>query len=156
MATSETTIWGIHGGSTGDADGLFLKHNRIGLGWTAIGDLSKLKGDRDSFKVAVASAYPEKTVMMIANNAGQLFRFVHELKQISGVKTTQIIRHLHRNFLGGDTISRRQFRSDLPKSGLPVAQGENRMAGWIEYQCAFRIEQNGFACDFIHLHAGAR
>lgn len=80
MPANESTIWGIHGGRTGDADTLFLKHNRVALGWTKIGDLSKPKNNRDAFKAAVASAFPDKTPMQVANNAGQLFRFVHEIK----------------------------------------------------------------------------
>src|SRR5271168_3622746 len=51
----ELTIWGIHGGKTGDADSLFLKKNLIGVGWTKIGDLSKLKPDRDAFKAEVVT-----------------------------------------------------------------------------------------------------
>lgn len=78
MAT-EPTIWGIHAGKTGDADGLFLRENVIALGWCDLGDLSKIPPDRDSFKVAVSRAYPDKSVGAVANNAGQLFRFVHEI-----------------------------------------------------------------------------
>jgi len=33
----EATIWGIHGGKTGDADSLFLKKNFVALGWAKIG-----------------------------------------------------------------------------------------------------------------------
>jgi restriction system protein len=29
----ETTIWGIHAGKSGDAEALFLKKSRIGIGW---------------------------------------------------------------------------------------------------------------------------
>jgi restriction system protein len=79
MAMNESAIWGIHGGRTGDADTLFLKHNTVALGWTTVGDLSKPKGNRDAFKSAVASTYQDKTPMQVANNAGQLFRFVHEM-----------------------------------------------------------------------------
>jgi restriction system protein len=78
--TSEKTIWGIHGGRTGDADSLFLKKNFVAIGWSKMGDLGKLKPDRESFKAAVAAAYPEKKPGAIPNNAGQLFRFVHEMK----------------------------------------------------------------------------
>lgn len=80
MAVNDGAMWGIHGGKTGDADSLFLKRNRIGLGWTTLGNLLEVKADREAFKALVAAAYKEKTPMGIANNAGQLFRFVHELK----------------------------------------------------------------------------
>ena len=74
------TIWGIHGGKTGDANSLFLRKNHIGLGWEAMPDLSKLEPTRDAFKTKVAEVFPDKKPGAIPNNAGQLFRFVHEVK----------------------------------------------------------------------------
>jgi restriction system protein len=73
------TLWGIHAGKTGDADTLFLKKKYVALGWAKMGDLGSLK-DRDAFKDRVAQAYPESKPGAIPNNAGQLFRFVHEMK----------------------------------------------------------------------------
>lgn len=75
------TIWGIHAGKTGDAHALFLKKNVVAVGWTALGDLSALPPNREAFKSAVAKAYPTAKPGAIPNNAGQLFRFVHEVKQ---------------------------------------------------------------------------
>ncbi|HEX4084168.1 MAG TPA: restriction endonuclease [Chthoniobacteraceae bacterium] len=80
MTENEPIIWGIHAGKTGDADTLFLKQNVVALGWAAMGDLSKLPSNRDAFKTAVSQAFPDKKAGAIPNNAGQLFRFVHEMK----------------------------------------------------------------------------
>jgi restriction system protein len=80
MADAEPLIWGIHAGRTGDADNLFLKHNVVALGWDKIGDLGQINADREAFKIAVAKAYPEAKPGAIPNNAGQLFRFAHEMK----------------------------------------------------------------------------
>ncbi|MHB1329875.1 MAG: restriction endonuclease [Gemmatimonadales bacterium] len=81
MAVSpDTRIWGIHAGRSGEADDLFLSNGLIGLGWEKIGDLSKLGATRESFKDAVRSAYPAKKPGAIPNNAGQLFRLVHEMQ----------------------------------------------------------------------------
>lgn len=77
---TEKTIWGIHAGQTGDADDLFLKKGFIGLGWSKIDDLSKLPADREAFKNCMARAYSDKPGA-IPVNAGQLFRFVHEMKR---------------------------------------------------------------------------
>ena len=55
--TTDTTIWGIHAGKTGDADSLFLKKDCIAVGWTKMGDLSVLKPDRDAFKARVVEGY---------------------------------------------------------------------------------------------------
>jgi hypothetical protein len=34
--TADNTLWGIHGGKTGDADGLFLRGNVIAVGWDKV------------------------------------------------------------------------------------------------------------------------
>ena len=77
----ECSIWGIHAGKTGDADTLFLKKDVIAIGWGELRDLSKLPATREAFKQAVATAYPNKKSGAIPNNAGQLYRFVHEIHQ---------------------------------------------------------------------------
>ncbi|WP_237228808.1 restriction endonuclease [Rubinisphaera sp. JC750] len=77
---ADTTIWGIHAGKTGDADRLFLQRGYVALGWVQVGDLSKLTPDREAFKTAVAQTYPNKKPGAIPNNAGQLYRFVHEMQ----------------------------------------------------------------------------
>lgn len=76
----EGTIWGIHGGKTGDADSLFLKKNCVAIGWAKMGDLSKIAPDREAFKTMVAKTYPDAKPGAIPTNAGQLFRFVHEIQ----------------------------------------------------------------------------
>jgi restriction system protein len=76
----EPTIWGIHAGATGDAHTLFLKKKVVALGWNKVGDLSTLAPNRDNFKTAVSLAYPETNPGAIPINAGQLFRFIHEMK----------------------------------------------------------------------------
>lgn len=77
--SKETTLWGIHGGRTGDADSMFLKKNVVAIGWYKVGDLGKLQSNRESFREAVTAAYPEKKPGSVPVNAGQLFRFVHEM-----------------------------------------------------------------------------
>lgn len=79
MAEKEATVWGIHAGRTGDADTLFLKKNVVAIGWGAIGDLSKLKADRDAFKAAVVKYFPTFKPGAVPTSAGQLYRFVHEM-----------------------------------------------------------------------------
>jgi restriction system protein len=77
---TEVAMWGIHGGLHGDADGLFKKHKVIALGWRDMGDLSLLPADREAFKARVAEVYQDAKRGAIPNYAGQLFRFVHEMK----------------------------------------------------------------------------
>lgn len=80
VITTDATLWGVHAGKSGDADTLFLKKHRIALGWPKMGDLGAVGPDRDAFKARVTLAYPEKKAGAIPNNAGQLYRFVHEMK----------------------------------------------------------------------------
>lgn len=78
---STPTIWGIHAGKTGDAHTLFMNKNVVAIGWTAMGDLSKIPANRDAFRAAYAKAYPDAKPAGIPTISGQPFRFVHEMKQ---------------------------------------------------------------------------
>lgn len=78
--STEPTLWGIHAGKTGDADTLFLKKNRIALGWDKVAPLPTLGASREAFKQAVKAAYPEFKEGRIPGSAGQLFRFAHEMQ----------------------------------------------------------------------------
>ena len=88
-------IWGIHAGKTGDASTLFLKKNCIAIGWDELGDLSTISNNREAFKTAVKTQYPNLKPGAIPNNAGQLFRFTHDIKEGDWVifpeKVTRII-----------------------------------------------------------------
>lgn len=74
------TLWAIRAGSKGEAEHLFTEQNYIALGWVQMGDLSKINPDRESFKKKYAASYPNATAASIPNGAGQVFRFVHEMK----------------------------------------------------------------------------
>jgi restriction system protein len=80
MAEPEPTIWGIHAGKTGDADSLFLKQGYVAIGWQQLGDLRAIPPDRDAFKAAVAACYPQGKPGAYPVYAGQLYRFVYEMK----------------------------------------------------------------------------
>lgn len=80
LNSKEPTMWGIHGGQAGSADTLFLKHNMVALGWDNTGNLLDLTPDRESFKNKLAELYPKDKLAALALNAGQLFRFVHEMR----------------------------------------------------------------------------
>lgn len=77
---AEKIVWGIHAGKFGEADSLFLDNNKIALGWSEVSDLSKIPDNRDAFKQKIKETYPNAKPGVWPNNAGQLFRFVHEMK----------------------------------------------------------------------------
>lgn len=80
VLAKEQAVWGIHGGQTGDADILFLKHNVVALGWDIMGDLATLPPDREAFKERVAKVYPDHKPGAIPNFAGQMYRFLYEMQ----------------------------------------------------------------------------
>lgn len=80
MNANKKTIWAIRAGKTGDADALFLQLNRVALGWREMGNVGRLTATRQAFKRQMAAAYPNYKPGAIPVNAGQLFRFVHEVK----------------------------------------------------------------------------
>ena len=103
MISQSSTVWGIHAGKTGDADSLFLNKKCIALGWPKVGDLSAVAADRDLFKQRVAIAYPEKKAGAIPNNAGQLFRFIHEMKKGDLIAyPAKAARQIHLGLVEGD------------------------------------------------------
>jgi len=80
VPSTETTVWGIHAGATGEADDLFLKGNCIAIGWAKVGDLSIVGTDREALKAKVAEAYPDRPQGAIPVYAGVLYRFLHDMK----------------------------------------------------------------------------
>lgn len=81
MSQMETAVWGIHVGKSENVDKLFFKNGLIAIGWPKLGDLSKLKADREDFKKKLVQGYPKSKTGAVPINAGQLFRFVHEMKE---------------------------------------------------------------------------
>ncbi len=80
ISMTPPTVWGIHAGRTGDAHSLFLSKNVVAIGWHEIGDLSAIQPSREAFKAEVMRIYRNIKPGAIPNYAGQLYRFVHEMK----------------------------------------------------------------------------
>ncbi len=76
---TEKTIWGIHAGSEGEADSLFIKNKVIAIGWRRIGDLSKYK-DREAYKNILQKNYEDMSVGALRNTAGIFYRFVYDMQ----------------------------------------------------------------------------
>jgi len=75
---AEKTIWGIHAGSQGEADSLFIKNRVIAIGWNHIGDLTKYK-DRDEYKKKL-QMHKDLSIGAQRNIAGIFYRFVYEMQ----------------------------------------------------------------------------
>ena len=76
MADEEKRIWGIH---TKD-DNMFLQKSLIAIGWKDMGDLSKIEASREAFKEHYTQVYPDAKKGSVANGAGMLYRFAHEVQ----------------------------------------------------------------------------
>lgn len=72
----DTRVWGIH---TQD-DKLFLKDNKIAIGWHVFGDLSQVEATRTAFKERYIEAYPDAKKGSVSTSSGMLFRFMHEVQ----------------------------------------------------------------------------
>ena len=73
---AEPRMWGIHSRD----DSLFRRDNLIAIGWSEMGDLSKLPNNRDAFKARFAQTYPNSKKAAIPTAAGMLYRFIYEVK----------------------------------------------------------------------------
>lgn len=80
MNYDNRTLWGIHAGRTGDANTLFLKKKCIAISFSPSPDLQQWNANRENFKEEVAKLFPEKKKGAIPDIAGQLYRFIHEVK----------------------------------------------------------------------------
>lgn len=76
ITTEDRKVWGIHTQN----DSLFLNKDLIAIGWRDFGDLSKVEANRDAFKARYIEAYPNAKKGQIANAAGMLYRFIHEVQ----------------------------------------------------------------------------
>lgn len=72
------TIWGIHMGAQHGSSP--LDKGYIAIGWSRMGDLSKLPADREAFKARLSTLYPDKKAGAIPVDAGTLFRFTYDMK----------------------------------------------------------------------------
>ena len=72
----ERKVWGIHTQN----DSLFLNQGLIAIGWRDFGDLTKVEATRDAFKAHYIEAYPDAKTGQIANGAGMLYRFYHDVQ----------------------------------------------------------------------------
>ncbi|MDR1769973.1 MAG: restriction endonuclease [Hungatella sp.] len=76
MADDEKRIWGIHSKD----DNMFLQKDVIAIGWKEMGDLSKIGVTREDFKEHYLAVYPDAKKGSVANGAGMLYRFAHEVQ----------------------------------------------------------------------------
>jgi len=114
MAANQT-IWGIHAGSGGAADSLFLQSGFIAVGWDEAGDMGLLEPNREAFKARIFDAYPGIKPGTVPVWAGVLYRFVHEI-QLGDliVYPSKADRHVHIGKVTGGYKYDPSISSDYP------------------------------------------
>ena len=75
--SEEIRVWGIHMGEHVAARP--VDQSYVAIGWTALGDLRQYP-DRETFKAALATHFPDKKAGSRPVDAGVLFRFTHEMR----------------------------------------------------------------------------
>ena len=74
-------IWVVRGGNFGQADHIFLELNHLAISSSEVGgDVSHLPATRGAFKEAFGQADNAPRQGSIPAQAGQLYRFVHEMR----------------------------------------------------------------------------
>ena len=76
MIDIEKKIWGIH---ARDED-LFLRSNKIAIGWKKMGNLLNIPDNREDFKSRFIQMFPEAKKGSVPTSVGMLHRFCHEVQ----------------------------------------------------------------------------
>ncbi len=103
-------IWAIRSGVTGQADSIFIEHNQLALSSAELDDdISKLSPSRSAFKEAFGQAQNNARPESVPMQAGQLFRFVHDVKIGDNVVYP---RKSDRNLYWGEIVGPYVFQSE--------------------------------------------
>ena len=121
-------FWGFHIYARGDT---FVKQGHVALGWSDMGDLKSVAPTREGFKSKVREIYGDKPSN--SNSTGQLFRFVHEMKEGDGILyRSKVDRQIHIGKVTGPY----EYRPDLNKEYCNV-----RAVQWIKPLPATQFSQ---------------
>ncbi len=74
--TIETKVWGVHTKN----EQLLLRENVVAIGWGEMGNLGEVERTREAFKGRYMEVFSDKSTQAAATNAGQMYRFVEEMK----------------------------------------------------------------------------
>lgn len=78
MSVKDEVVWGLHMGALhGSAP---MAQGFVAIGWPELGDAAALQPSREAFKKKFVEANPDAKPGNVPVSAGQLFRFVHEMK----------------------------------------------------------------------------
>ncbi len=80
---STQPLWVVRAGRYDEARKFFLNEGKpvLALGFIEVPDLSTLPPEREAFRSLVTKSYPNAKPGNISATTGQLYRFVHEMKE---------------------------------------------------------------------------
>ncbi|MEQ1935802.1 MAG: restriction endonuclease [Fimbriimonadaceae bacterium] len=115
MTKDGLAIWVVRGGSQGELDQLFLNSGAVAIGHSGMGNLSLLGPNRESFRHRMLSSCPYVKQSAVPNNAGQLYRFVHEL-QVGDIMVypSKVDKLLHIGTVTGEYKHQPEVNTDYP------------------------------------------
>jgi restriction system protein len=73
------SVWMVRAGRHGEREDLALGQNLVAIGWSQMGDLSRVP-TRDALLTLLLEAYPDERRRAVANWAGQLWTFVFRIE----------------------------------------------------------------------------
>jgi restriction system protein len=83
MVEHDPQVWVVHSGQAATPGSPFFSKKVVAFAWIPKHDLSQLAPDRGAFRELVAKAWPERAARgpgSVGVAAGQLFRFIHEMR----------------------------------------------------------------------------
>lgn len=107
---NELTLWICKAGNRGQREERMLENSVLGIGWEALGDLSKIQS-RDELKSLYANAYPEASENRLRNHVGQILKFISKTRMGDLVVTPLKLKT--RRIAVGRIRGEYQFRLDL-------------------------------------------
>ena len=72
-------MWGVHMPTEESSEA--VEGSYVGIGWSELGDVFSFPATREAYTEALARTYPNKKKGAIPQDAGSLFKFVHEIKK---------------------------------------------------------------------------
>lgn len=84
--TTPEQVWMVRAGDNNELATQVEQKNAVAIGWSDMKDLSNLK-TREQFKERYRQVYPDDSLYRTAVNAGQVYRFVREIKSGNYVLT---------------------------------------------------------------------
>lgn len=74
------TFWVVRAGRRGEIEHEALEKNRVGIGWGSIPDMSHIQ-NKEQMHGLYARHYPDDTKARASNRVGQIWNFIHSIKE---------------------------------------------------------------------------